>query len=91
MTKGDNRLSQRDWKQLRAAILATSDVCWLCGQPGADTVDHVVARVDGGAVMDPTNLRPAHGRKIPKSDTHPGCPGNYGRGTGSQLVTSRAW
>lgn len=34
-------------------------VCWLCGQPGADTRDHVVALAAGGT-NDPSNIRPAH-------------------------------
>lgn len=33
--------------------------CYLCGRPGADTVDHVVPRQHGGSnSLD--NLRPAH-------------------------------
>lgn len=41
-------------------ILAASDVCHICGHPGADAVDHVVALARGGSDVDPTNLRPAH-------------------------------
>lgn len=56
-------------------VFATyGDTCWLCGHPGADTVDHVLPRHHGGT-HDLANLRPAHGRKRPAL----GCPGNYGR------------
>ena len=64
------------WRKARAAILAASDICWLCGHPGADTVDHVIELDRGGPELDPANLRPAHGKKNPVT----GCPGNYGRG-----------
>lgn len=87
-------LGHRRWRTLRAQILASSDICWLCGQRGADTVDHVIERSAGGPLYDPANLRPAHGRKIPGV-----CPGNYGRGnatrarrrTRSTPNVSRAW
>jgi 5-methylcytosine-specific restriction protein A len=48
------------YQQKRARILARdSGVCWLCGLPGADTIDHVVPRARGGG-HDETNLRAAH-------------------------------
>jgi len=34
-------------------------LCWLCGGPGADSVDHVIPRVQGGTNED-ANLRAAH-------------------------------
>ena len=79
------------WKRLRASILAESDVCWLCGRPGADSVDHLVALKDGGDPYARSNLAPAHGRKQPW-----GCPGNYGRSGRKDAAalppkTSRAW
>ena len=37
-------------------------VCWLCGLPGANSADHVIARSKGGAVYDLANLAPAHKR-----------------------------
>lgn len=36
------------------------DTCWLCGQPGANSVDHVVPIQWGGAMWDLDNMRPAH-------------------------------
>lgn len=71
----------RPWRRVRAAVLATSDVCWICGRPGATTVDHVVALALGGDPLDRDNLRPAH----------LAC--NSSRGTGKPIrnPTSRAW
>ena len=71
------------WRKLRAQILAQSDICWMCGQPGADTVDHILEIKRGGAVLDPANLRPAHGKK------RPGCRGNYSRSAGLRRATPR--
>lgn len=35
--------------------------CWLCGQPGADSVDHVLSQRDyPELVWEPGNWRPAH-------------------------------
>ena len=33
--------------------------CWVCGQMGADTRDHVVPLAMGGS-NEPSNVRPAH-------------------------------
>ncbi len=49
----------RNWPALRRQVLGKSRVCWLCGQPGADEVDHVKARAFGGS-DDLSNLRPVH-------------------------------
>lgn len=70
------------WKKLRALVLRTSDVCWMCGRGGADTVDHLIPLALGGQnVIE--NLRPAHGRKTPF------CPGNYGRKVDYEPVETR--
>lgn len=50
----------RPWRRARAAVLARSTLCWLCGHGGADSVDHVIPRSRGGSLLDPSNLRPAH-------------------------------
>jgi 5-methylcytosine-specific restriction endonuclease McrA len=44
----------------RARVLARDGgICWLCGGPGATTVDHVIPRARGGG-DDEDNLRAAH-------------------------------
>lgn len=56
---GVTRTANRRYREARRRVLAVSDVCWLCGRPGADTVDHIVPYALGGAdTID--NLRPAH-------------------------------
>ena len=53
-------LGHRSWRRLRAACLQLhGDVCHLCGQPGADTADHLIPRSAGG-LNQLENLRPAH-------------------------------
>lgn len=56
----------REWagkyaQQLTALTLETYGLtCHLCGEPGADTADHILPRSAGGDdSLD--NLRPAHG------------------------------
>jgi 5-methylcytosine-specific restriction endonuclease McrA len=62
MTRGV--YAARAWggpKRLRALVFALyGDRCWLCGQPGATSVDHVVPMSKGGAWFDVANMRPAH-------------------------------
>jgi 5-methylcytosine-specific restriction protein A len=76
------------WESKRRATFARfGDVCWLCGRPGADTVDHVTPLSLGGT-SDLDNLRPAHGAKTDY------CEGNFGRGNRKprpMLNTSREW
>lgn len=45
---------------LRSLVLETfGDRCWLCGDPGATTADHVQPRARGGTdALE--NMRPAH-------------------------------
>ncbi|WP_308010978.1 HNH endonuclease signature motif containing protein [Streptomyces sp. AC495_CC817] len=50
----------QEWVQ---AVLDTyGDICRLCGLPGADTADHIVARSKGGDWYAIENGRPAHRR-----------------------------
>lgn len=54
-----------NWASLRRAVLARDHgICHVCGQPGADTVDHVTPQSQGGS-DDPTNLAPVHDRTPP--------------------------
>lgn len=55
----------RPWRRLRAAVLAASDVCVLCGHPGSGDVHHFTARSLGGGLLDPANVGPAHGALSP--------------------------
>lgn len=49
------------WRRVRAMVLERDGyVCWLCGLPGANSVDHVLPVSKGGATHDPANLRSAH-------------------------------
>lgn len=54
------RMTGRKRQERNRRILAASDVCHICGHPGADAVDHVKAFARGGSDTDPTNLKPAH-------------------------------
>ena len=51
--------NSRAIRERNRRILAASDVCHICGEPGADAVDHVIPYVRGGT-DDPWNLKPAH-------------------------------
>jgi 5-methylcytosine-specific restriction endonuclease McrA len=83
----------RPCRRARAACLAASDPCWICGHPGSQTADHVVPLALGGELLDPANLAPAHGVQ--------GCPTcgrkcNSARGDGRPQQTalfpvSRRW
>jgi 5-methylcytosine-specific restriction endonuclease McrA len=82
-----NGRASASWKTLRKQILDESDECWLCGERGADTIDHVVPLKDGGT-NERSNLRPAHGKRSAR------CPGNFGRSNRkarNATRTSRAW
>lgn len=70
------------WRRLRAQVLAASNVCHLCGRPGADTVDHVIPRSRRPDLAhDLTNLRPAHRS----------CNSRKGAGPRPPLGSSRTW
>lgn len=48
------------WARLsRSVIERDAGICYLCGLPGADTADHIVAKRNGGT-DDPDNLAAAH-------------------------------
>lgn len=59
MSQHHQRISGRKRQERNRKILAASDVCYICGRPGADAVDHVVPISRGGS-DDPSNLKPAH-------------------------------
>lgn len=52
----------RDWNTRRLIVMKRDNgICHLCGQEGADTVDHIVQ----GDNHDLTNLAPVHDRTPP--------------------------
>ena len=53
------RIGGRARAERNARILKASDICHICGEPGADAVDHVIALARGGT-EHPSNLAPAH-------------------------------
>lgn len=50
------------WQAIKREVRRLyGDTCWMCGQPGADTVDHLGERWD----HRPEVLRPVHDRRYP--------------------------
>jgi 5-methylcytosine-specific restriction endonuclease McrA len=91
MTRSKGR-SGRPWRRIRAEVLASNSVCWLCGHPidltlpathaMSATVDHVVSLAAGGDPRGAENLKPAHRR----------CNSRKGAGEAQlNAPTSRPW
>ena len=60
-TDMSKRTANPEYRRNRATILRDHPPCALCGQPGADTADHIIPHAAGGSdSLD--NLRPAHHR-----------------------------
>lgn len=82
----------RPWRRMRAAVLAASDVCWICGHQGADSVDHLHPLARGGSALDPSNLAPAHHNPCPTCGRR--CNASRGAGRGvdpEQGVTTQGY
>jgi len=86
-----------EWRTNVAIVLALSDICHLCGHPGAKTGDHIITvhdwPPDRPGVNAITNIAPAHGARGP----HPAnrCPTcgqlcNQRRGTRSLAPQPRS-
>lgn len=64
------RQNTRAIRERNQRILADSDICHLCGKPGADAIDHVIPYVEcirrGIDPDEPANLKPAHHDVEPK-------------------------
>lgn len=90
MAKRADLTSYRHRKQ-RARLLAESDVCHLCGHPGADVIDHLQPVARGGDPHDPDNQAPAHGvNRCPTCGRN--CNGEKGaKAQATGLKTSRDW
>ena len=85
MRRGDTYAYQ----QTRKRILAATDICHICGEPGSDSTDHIIPRIRGGT-DDPWNLRPAH-HNVPNSH---GIKCNRTKGDKipePRLTTTRDW
>lgn len=59
MSQYHGRIDGRTRQRINRKILAASDICHLCGHPGADAVDHVIPLSRGGT-EDLSNKKPAH-------------------------------
>lgn len=59
MSQHHARLHGRRRQERNRKILAASDICHICGHPGADAIDHIVPLAKGGS-EDHSNLAPAH-------------------------------
>lgn len=62
--QGSNRKQRlpKDWATRRTIVLRRDrGICYLCGEPGADTIDHIIAGDDHNL----TNLAPVHDRTSP--------------------------
>lgn len=86
MTTPTRRVGGRPWRRVVAHTLAAAidprhpdlgPICALCGHGGADTGDHVTPLEDGGAELDPDNVRAAHGTRRTLDADGYDCPGNY--------------
>ena len=72
-----------------ARILAASNICHLCGEAGADGVDHVMPIARGGA-DEPWNKKPAH-HNTPNSRGIYCNRAKSDRLPDARLTTSRDW
>ena len=65
-------INNASWRKLRAQVMREENVCYICGRsvdkslpgtaPMGPQVDHIVARSEGGAVFERSNLHLVHGR-----------------------------
>ena len=60
------RIRGRARAERNRRILKDSDICHICGEPGADGIDHVIPLARGGTEHR-SNLKPAH-HNVPNSE-----------------------
>lgn len=96
MTTDWERQRHRRSKALTHTLNRDNGTCWICGHPGANSIDHVLsqqARPD--LVWEPTNWRAAHlhAAGLPLGCTTPGCDciGNQRRHWHDPHPPSRRW
>lgn len=77
-----SELTSYEFRQMRARLLAHSDVCIMCGHGGSDAADHVIPVARGGARLDPGNLAPIHG-----TDGCPTCGRKCNNEKGDKLLS----
>lgn len=60
----------RPWRRTVAYVLRRDNgICWICGQPGADSADHVIPHSQGGSDR-PANLKAAHHNTGPRCNRY---------------------
>lgn len=80
-----SRIGGHRWRKIVREVLAESDTCWLCGQPGADSGDHVIpVSVRPDLELIKSNVRPSHLICNQRRGTAP-------VGVPRRIRTSRAW
>lgn len=77
-----SELTTYEFRQMRARLLAHSDVCIMCGHSGSQAADHVIPVARGGARLDPDNLAPIHG-----TDGCPTCGRKCNNDKGDKLLS----
>lgn len=84
-----------EYRTNAALTLAASDICGICGHPGAKTIDHIITRKNWPIGMPGwnglANMRPAHGTKGTLKNRCPECGKlcNQERGAGRLVSVSR--
>ena len=59
MSQYHKRIDGRTRQRINKTILSASDICHICGHPGADAVDHVIPLSKGGTEAR-SNKKPVH-------------------------------
>lgn len=80
MSQHHGRIGGSTRQRRNAKILAASDICGICGKPGADAVDHKTPLARGGT-EHPGNLQPVHHDVAPFCNRRKGdlLPSEYDR------------